>query len=116
MLVAPKVLVSMMSAPASKKPAMDVADHLRLRQREEVAVVQQVLRRVLEALPADVRFRHAIGADRRAHRSVDDGDATLEDLFKRMLVGFRHVSPMSLSVAMSRQYPSEAEGPWPELN
>ena len=75
-----------------EKAAMDVADHLRLRQREEVTVVQQVLLRVLEALPADVRFRHAVGADRRAHRSVDDGNATLEDLFKRMLVEFSHVS------------------------
>ena len=83
-----------------KKAAMDVADHLRLRQREEVAVVQQVLRRVLEALAADVRFRHAVGADGRAHRSIDDGDAALEDLFQRMLVGFRHVSLMALSVGI----------------
>ena len=75
-----------------QKPAMDVADHLRLGQREEVAVVQQVLRRVLEALSTDVRFRHAVGADRRAHRSVDDGDAIFENLFKRMLVEFSHFS------------------------
>ena len=92
MLVAPKVLVSMMSAPGLQKPAMDVADHLRLRQREEVAVVQQVLLRVLEALPADVGFRHPVGADGRAHRSIDDGDAVLEDLLKRMLLGCSHVS------------------------
>src|SRR5260370_33684165 len=80
---------------------MDVTDHLRLSQGEEITVVQQVLRRVLEALPADVSFCHAVGADRRAHRSIDDGDSTLEDLFKRMLVVFRHVSLMALSVAMS---------------
>ena len=61
-------------------------------EREEVAVVQQVLRRVLEALAADVRFRHAVGADGRAHRAVDDGDAAFEDLLKRMLMGFLHVS------------------------
>src|SRR5439155_15682484 len=79
----------------------DVTDHLRLSQGEEVTVVQQVLPRVLEAFPADVRFRHAVGADRCAHRSVDDGNSTLEDLFKRMLVGFRHVSLRALSVAMS---------------
>ena len=30
---------------------------------------------------------HAIGTNRRAHRSIDDGDATIEDLFQRMLVG-----------------------------
>ena len=77
--------------PGLEKSAMDVADHLRLRQREQVAVVQQVLLRVLEALSADVRFRHAVGADGRAHRSVDDGDSALEDLLQRMLMGSRHV-------------------------
>ncbi len=80
MLVAPKVFVSMMSAPASKKPAMDIADHLRLSQREEVAIVQQVFCRVLETVASDIRFLHAIGADRRAHRPVNDGDPALEDL------------------------------------
>jgi hypothetical protein len=54
---------------------MNVADHLRLRQREQVAVVQQILGRVLEALPADIRFRHPVGADGGAHRSINDGDA-----------------------------------------
>jgi hypothetical protein len=83
-----------------QKPAMDVTDHLRLRQREEVTVVQQALRRILETLPADVRFRHAISADRRAHRSVNDGNATLEDLFKRMLVRSGHVSLGAVIVAM----------------
>ena len=63
---------------------MDVADHRRLGQREEIAVVQQVLLRVLEALAADVGFRHPVGADGRAHRAVDDGDALLEDLLQRM--------------------------------
>src|SRR5690606_16334188 len=33
---------------------VDVADHVRLREREEVAVVEQVLFRVGKALPADV--------------------------------------------------------------
>ena len=58
-----------------EEAAVDVADHLRLREREEVAVVEQVLLRVLEALAADVRLLHAVGADGRAHRAVDDGDA-----------------------------------------
>ena len=69
-----------------EKAAVDVADHLRLREREEVAVVEQVLLRVLEALAAHVRLCHAVGADGGAHGAVDDGDALLEDLFKRMLV------------------------------
>ena len=71
---------------------MDVADHLWLSQGEEIAVVQQVLRRTLEALPADVSFRHPVGADRGAHRSIDDRNSTLHDLLKRMLLCFAHVS------------------------
>jgi len=76
--------------PCLQKPAMDVANHFWLSQREEVTVVQKALRRVLESLPSDIRFRHAVGADGRAHRSVDDGNSIVEDLFKRMWVGFRH--------------------------
>ena len=73
-----------------KKAAVDVADHLWLREGEEIAVVEQVLRRVLEALAANVGFRHAVGADGGAHRSIDDGDAALENLLQRMLVSFCH--------------------------
>ena len=88
-----------------EEAAVDVADHLRLGEREEVAVVEQVLVGVLEALAADVGFGHAVGADGGAHRAVDDGDAVLEDLLERMLAGFRHVYPMSSSSrgAISRQ-------------
>src|SRR5262252_8139815 len=53
-----------------QKPAMNVANHLWLRQREYVSVIQQPLCRALEAFPADVSFRHAIGTYRRAHRSI----------------------------------------------
>src|SRR5580692_5165239 len=74
---------------------MNVANHFWLSQREEVAVVQQALGRILKALPADVRFRHPISADGRAHRSIDDGNPTLEDLFQRMLMGSRHVLLMT---------------------
>jgi hypothetical protein len=74
-----------------KKSAMDVADHFWLGKREEVTIVEQALLRVLEALPANVRFRHPVRADRRTHRPVNDGNPILKDLFKRMLVGFRHV-------------------------
>ena len=70
-----------------EEAAVDVADHRRLRQREEIAVVQQVLLRILEALAADVGFLHPVGADRRAHRAVDDGDALFEDLAQRMAIG-----------------------------
>src|SRR5450631_1410676 len=70
---------------------MDVANHLRLSQGKEIPVVQQVLRRILEPLGADIRFLHSVGADGRAHCTVDDGDTILENRFKRMLVGFGHI-------------------------
>src|ERR1700733_13086059 len=89
---------------------MDVADHLRPRQGEEVAVVQQILLRVLEAFPADVRFRHAVGADRGAHRTIDDGDSTLEYLFKGMLAGFHHVSPKDFERGGIGNIPHEVTG------
>ena len=72
-----------------KEAAMDVADHLRLRERKNIAVVQQIFFRIFEALATNVRFRHAIGADGGAHRAVNDGDPVSEDLMERMF-GFRH--------------------------
>ncbi len=82
-----------------EEAAMDVADHVRLGEGEEVTVVQQVLGGVFEALAADVGFLHAVGADGRAHRSVDDGDAGFEDLFQRMLLGCLHFYSMSFPLA-----------------
>src|SRR5260370_6807096 len=82
--------------PCLEISQMNIADHFWLGQREEVAVVQQALCRVPKALPEDVRFRHSISADGRAHRSIDDGNSTLEDLFQRMLAGSRHVFLMTL--------------------
>ena len=76
--------------PCFEEAPVDVTDHIGLGQREQIAVVEQVFRRILEALPADVRFRHAIGADGGAHRSVNDGDTVLKNLLKRMLVGDSH--------------------------
>src|SRR5580658_949895 len=69
---------------------MYVADHRRLREREEIAIVQQVLLRVLEALAANIGFFHAVGANGRTHRSVDNGDSALENLLESMLVIRRH--------------------------
>src|SRR6185503_949288 len=62
-----------------QESAVDVADYLRLGQREQIAVVQQVLLRVREAVPADVGFLHVVAADGRAHGPVDDRDAFLEE-------------------------------------
>ena len=71
---------------------MNVADHFWLGQREEVTIVEQAFRRVLETVPTDVGFGHAIGAYGRPHGSVDDSDTIFEDLFQRMLVEFSHFS------------------------
>jgi hypothetical protein len=60
---------------------VDVADHVGLGQREQIAVVEQILLRVFEALAADVRLRHPIGADGGAHGAVDDGDTLCEEFF-----------------------------------
>ena len=73
-----------------KEATMDVADHGGLGEREQIAVVQEVLGGVLEALSADVGFRHAIGADGGAHGAVDDGDAFVKDRLQRMSVGCAH--------------------------
>jgi hypothetical protein len=82
---------------------MDVTNHRWLSQRKQVAIVQQVFFRAFEALPPNVRFLHAVSADRRAHRSINDGDSTLEDILKRvMMVGSSHVSLISFE----RAYPS----------
>ena len=71
--------------PRLQKPPMNVANHLRLRQRKQVAVVQQVFFRVLEMpLPANVRLLHPVVADGRPRRSIDDGDAAFKDLSQRM--------------------------------
>ena len=63
-----------------QKSAMDIANHVRLSQGEQVPVIQQIFRRILETIPADISFLHPVGTDRRAHRSIDDGDPILEDL------------------------------------
>ncbi len=76
---------------------MNIADHLRLRQREQIAVVHQVLVRVLEPLPADIRLGHPIGTDRRAHRAIDNGDAALQNVVNRVWTGISHRSFIILS-------------------
>jgi len=59
---------------------VNVADHGRLRQGEEIAIVQQVFCRVLEALTANIALLHSVGAQGGAHGAVDDGNAQRENL------------------------------------
>ena len=67
-----------------QEAAMDVADHLGLREREEITIVEEILFRVREARASDVRLLHPIGADRGAHGAVDDRDAAAEELLEGM--------------------------------
>ena len=66
---------------------VNVANHLRLRERKQVAVIEQVLLRVGKALAAHVRLLHPVGADGRAHCAVNDGDALGEQAFQQFGVG-----------------------------
>ena len=74
-----------------EEAAMDVADHRRLGEREEVAVVEEVLGGVLEAVRTDIGLGHAVGADGGAHGAVDDGDSVFEDGFEGVGSGPVHV-------------------------
>src|SRR4029079_6909364 len=83
-----------------EEAAMDVTDHLRLGETEEIAVVQQVLARVLEARAADVGFLHAVRPDGRPHRAVDDGDPAVEQLYQGVvLVGVVIAHDLGLPLA-----------------
>jgi len=55
-----------------------------LGEREQVSVVEQALFGVRKPLAANVRLGHAVAADRRAHRAIDDRNAILEDALDRM--------------------------------
>jgi hypothetical protein len=90
MLVAPKVLVSMMSAPASRKRRwMSQIIFGWVREKRSPLFSRSLVES--EARAADVGFLHAVGADGGAHRSIDDGDAALEDLLQRMLGAVAHL-------------------------
>ena len=54
---------------------MDLADHLRPRQRQQVVVALQVAWPVAEALAAVVGLTEPVRLHDRAHRAVEDQDA-----------------------------------------
>src|SRR5690349_12295569 len=78
-----------------QEPAMDVSNHPWLGQREKIAVVKKAFLCVLESFAADVALFHPIGADRRPHRPVNDGDAMFEDLFQGMNSALIHILNLS---------------------
>ena len=94
MRVALKVLVSMMSAPASRNASWIARDHLGLGQHEQVVVALQIVRMVAEPArrrAAKVGLAELLSLDHRAHRAVEDEDAFAQQpLQQRGLVGRRH--------------------------
>ena len=77
-----KVLVSMMSAPASRYCAVDVLDDLRLGEVQQVVVALQVAGPVLEALAAKSRFVQMVALDHGAHGAIEDDDAFAQEAFE----------------------------------
>jgi hypothetical protein len=69
-----------------KEAPVDVADHIRLSERVEVAVVLQVLFRVLETFAADVLLAEAVSADGGAHGAINDDNAFAERFSKEFSV------------------------------
>ena len=68
---------------------VDVADDVRPGEREDVAVVEQVLLGVGEALAAGVGLVEAVAADGRAHRAVEHEDPVAEEGFEFEFDGVR---------------------------
>ena len=80
--VALNVLVSMMSAPASRYSAWMLGDHVGPRQHQHVVVALEILRVRLEALAAEIGFGQLVALDHGAHRAVEDEDAFGEQAFE----------------------------------
>ena len=58
-----------------KEGSVDIGDHLGLRQHQKVVVALEVRRPVLEALPAEIRFRQLLLLDHGAHGTVHHQNA-----------------------------------------
>src|SRR5262249_43161682 len=69
-----------------EEAAMDVANDVGPREREQIAVVEQVFLGVAEALAADVGFAEPVAADGGPHGAVDDDDALAQQLLEWMQV------------------------------
>jgi hypothetical protein len=86
-VVAPKVLVSIRSAPGGQVARVDVADHVRARQAQQLVVALHVLVKVFEALAPVLRLAELEALDHGAHGAVQDGDALREDGGQRLGAG-----------------------------
>ena len=73
--------------PGFQKSAMNVANHFWLSQCEQVTIIQKAFPGVLEPFAPNIGLSHAVCADRRTHRSINDGDTIFENLFDGMTSG-----------------------------
>src|SRR2546422_9910501 len=64
--------------PGLEVLVVDLANHPRTRQREQVVVALQVASGPGETLAAEIAFRELVALDGRAHRAVQYQDAALE--------------------------------------
>ena len=63
---------------------MDGADHLGLRQQQQVVVALELLRVVREARAAIVSLRETAALDHGAHGAVQDQDALVEEAVEQI--------------------------------
>ena len=83
MRVEEKVLVETMSAPGAEIGEVNVADHVRLRQDQEIVVAAQVARPIGEALAAEPRLVELEILDLGAHRAVEHENALAREIAQR---------------------------------
>ena len=57
---------------------MNVADDLRVSEREDVAIVEDVLFAIGETFSARLLFTQSVSADRRAHGAIENENAFLQ--------------------------------------
>ena len=57
---------------------MDVADGLRLGNREQIVVAFERMRKILETLAPEICFREIVALEHCAHGAVEDEDALLD--------------------------------------
>ena len=79
-----KVLVSRMSAPASRYCGVDLADDLRLGQHQQVVVALEVAaRQSAKRCAAVIGLAQLVALDHGAHGAVQDQDALLQLLVEQ---------------------------------
>jgi len=91
MAVELKVLVSMMSAPASRLLPVNILDDVRLGDIQNVVATGAGPAHGLRTPRHDSRPPAALGLDHRTHGAVDDHDAAFQGLDKRFMRGTKFI-------------------------